>query len=504
MICDALRHHFTKSMNERQLTPQILELNVGNVFSKYIGETERKLTDLLSQIFNHYPQPSLIIIEEIHILCPKWENNYGQESGRRVSSALIRILDSLSNEMEGGRCFVLATTNQIDLLNVSLRRCGRFDNEIELPVPNRTARTEILHCIFNRMKYPEDYDLSTNEIQQIAEVTHGFVGADLLHLVRQAHLHASKSDPSRRSIRMEHLRLALTQVHPSAMREVLIECPNVHWTEIGGQDELKLKLQQAIEWPLKHSEHFLRMGVDPPRGILLYGPPGCSKTMIAKALATESSLNFISIKGPELFSMWVGESERAVREVFRKARQVAPAIVFFDEIDAIGGERATDGRGGGGGSGGGRRGGGDSVQERVLTQLLTELDGVEKLENVTILAATNRPDLIDKALLRPGRIDRMIYVSLPDEDARKEIFRIKLKRTPLSSDVSMNWLSVNTEGYSGAEIQAVCQEAALSALRDDLNCPHVTSIDFQRALQTIRPRTSSKLLKLYEEYASSS
>jgi AAA family ATPase len=290
-------------------------------------------------------------------------------------------------------------------------------------------------------------------------------------------------------VRTEDILWAVTQVKPSAMREVFIEVPNVRWSDIGGQHELKLKLRQAVEWPLKHPEAFTRLGISPPRGVLMFGPPGCSKTMIAKALATESKLNFLSIKGPELFSKWVGESERAVREVFHKARQVAPAIVFFDELDALGSERS-------GASGYGA----SNVQERVLAQLLTELDGVEPLGNVTVVGATNRPDRIDKALLRPGRLDRIVYVPLPDANTRQEILEMQLHKMPVASDVNIDELVNRTESYSGAEVIAVCHEAALKALEENLSATNVKHSHFMSALQLVIPRTPSSLLKLYETY----
>lgn len=487
MICEAmtaklLRH---QQFTQAKFKPLILKLNTSELFSKFLGETEKNLLAQFDKVYSHFPQPSLVIIEEVHNLCPKHENN---EVVKRVAIAFFNILDGLTTKREAQNCFILATTGNLDLLNPSIRRCGRLDYEVEVSAPSPEGRKDILECLLRKV---ENHKLTLEQIQEIAQITHGFVGADLANLIYNATLKAIKTRPNDNvKLNIEDINSALLHVKPSAMREVLIECPNVRWSDIGGQDELKLKLKQAIEWPLKHAEQFQRLGIKPPRGLLMYGPPGCSKTMIAKALATESKLNFLSIKGPELFSMWVGESERAVREVFRKARQVAPAIIFFDEIDAIGGERA-EGSSGGSGS---------SVKERVLTQLLTEMDGVEALDNVTIVAATNRPDMIDKALLRPGRIDRIIYVGLPDGDARREIFRIKLQKMPLSDDVDLQKLVERTEGYSGAEIQAVCHEAALKTLEESFDAQSVSWLQFEYALTAVQPRTSPDLLRLYTEY----
>ncbi|XP_005176271.1 ATPase family gene 2 protein homolog A [Musca domestica] len=488
MMCEAMS---SKLLQQQQLTkstfnPLILRLNTSELFSKFLGETEKNLNIQFDKVFQHYPHPSLVVIEDVHNLCPKQETN---DVVKRVAIAFFNLLDSLSHKREAQKCFVLATTSNIELLNPSIRRCGRLDCEVEVAAPTPVGREEILHCLLKKV---EKHKLREEDIHEIAQITHGFVGADLANLIYNATLKAMINAFKAGDVvlQMEDINSALLIVKPSAMREVLIECPNVRWSDIGGQDELKLKLQQAIEWPLKHAEQFQRLGIKPPRGILMYGPPGCSKTMIAKALATESQLNFLSIKGPELFSMWVGESERAVREVFRKARQVAPSIVFFDEIDAIGGER-SEGASGGSGS---------SVKERVLTQLLTEMDGVESLQNVTIVAATNRPDMIDKALLRPGRIDRIIYVGLPNAEARRQIFSIKLKKMPLAEDVKIDELVQRTEGYSGAEIQAVCHEAALKTLEESFDATAVTMTQFDYALTVVRPRTSSELLRLYEEY----
>ncbi|KAH8293075.1 hypothetical protein KR044_000491 [Drosophila immigrans] len=467
---------------ERDAQVQIIRINSGEVYSKFLGETEQKLSAYFERAYAHYPHPTLMLLEDVQTLCPKQENS---DLVKRVSLAFLALLDQLSSSNRSGsqRTFLLATSSQIEALHPSIRRAGRLDCELELGVPTPQSRREILQCLLQSVQHK----LSVEEIEEIASITHGYVGADLANLVYAATLGALKD--STRSVALQDLQSALTHVKPSAMREVLIENPNVLWSDIGGQAALRLTLQQAIEWPLLHADKFKRLGITPPRGVLMFGPPGCSKTMIAKALATESKLNFLSIKGPELFSMWVGESERAVREVFRKARQVAPAIVFFDEIDAIGGERAE-----------GSASSGSSVKERVLTQLLTELDGVETLQNVTIVAATNRPDMIDKALLRPGRIDRVCYVGLPETEARREILKIKLRKMPLAEDVVLDKLVELTAGYSGAEMQAVCHEAALSALEQSFEAEDVKWKHFEAALQMVQPRTSPELLRLYQDY----
>ncbi|XP_055856177.1 ribosome biogenesis protein SPATA5 [Episyrphus balteatus] len=469
MICEAMAN---------VSSAQVIRINTSELFSKFLGETEKNLTQQIEAAFRHYPQPTLIIVEDIENLCPKQETN---ETVKRVSVAFLSILDSFNLRQDATRLFVLATTANIENLNAGVRRSGRLDCEVEVPAPSPQARLEILKCHLTNI----EHDLKDEFITEVSNVTHGFVGSDLSNLIYTASLNAVKN--GRVKIQTDDINDALSQVKPSAMREVLIENPNVKWTDIGGQDDLKHKLKQAIEWPLLYPEKFTRLGIKPPRGILMFGPPGCSKTLIAKALATESKVNFLSIKGPELFSMWVGESERAVREVFRKARQVAPSIIFFDEIDAIGGERGSEG-------------GGTSVKERVLTQLLTELDGVNILKDVTIVAATNRPDMIDKALLRPGRIDRIVYVRLPDAESRREIFKIKLKKMPLAEDVSLDELVARTEGYSGAEIQAVCHEAALKVLENDFDAQSVSWKEFEETLKTVQPRTSPELLRLYDDY----
>ncbi|XP_030565012.1 ATPase family protein 2 homolog [Drosophila novamexicana] len=478
LICEAM----CAAAQARDSKVQLIRISSGEIYSKFLGETEQKLAAYFERAYAHYPHPTLLLLEDVHTLCPK--QDAGSDLVKRVSLAFLSLLDQLSSgsRPEANRTFLLATSSQIDALHPSIRRAGRLDCELELGAPTPAARQQILHCLLQ----PLQHNIQDAELEQIASITHGYVGADLANLVYTATLATLKTEA--RALELRDLQSALTQVKPSAMREVLIESPNVRWSDIGGQAALRLTLQQAIEWPLLHADKFQRLGIKPPRGVLMFGPPGCSKTMIAKALATESQLNFLSIKGPELFSMWVGESERAVREVFRKARQVAPAIVFFDEIDAIGGERADGSTSG------------SSVKERVLTQLLTELDGVEALHNVTIVAATNRPDMIDKALLRPGRIDRVCYVGLPEPEARREILHIKLRAMPLAEDVDVDRLVTLTAGYSGAEIQAVCHEAALSALEQSFDSEAVHWRHFEAALQMVQPRTSPELLRLYQEY----
>ncbi|XP_018312239.1 spermatogenesis-associated protein 5 isoform X2 [Mycetomoellerius zeteki] len=465
-----------------------------DIYSKSVGETESKLKEVFSKAVSS--APSIILLEDVDSLCPK-RNSSSTDHEKRILTQLVTLFDDLQNT--NSNVLVMATTAKSDLVDSSLRRPGRLDMDFEIYVPTPDMRKEILVKLLS--KIPNT--LSCEDIQNISFITHGFVGADLYGLCSRAIINAVKccqknkatfddepNDPNELKVTMTDFHYALTVTKPSAMKEVLVEIPNVRWSDIGGQDNLKLKLKQSVEWPLKHPEAFIRMGITPPRGVLMFGPPGCSKTMIAKALATESKVNFLNIKGPELFSKWVGESEKAVREVFRKARQVAPSIIFIDEIDALGGERGSSS----GGSG-------SNVQERVLAQLLTELDGVTALGSVTLVAATNRPDKIDKALLRPGRLDRIIYVGLPDENTRREIFEIKLRRMNIAKEeVDIEHLVSETEGYTGAEIQAICHEAAMKALEEDINAILVTKKHFDAAFSTITPRTPDSLINIYKDY----
>jgi len=435
-------------------------------------------------------------MDEVDALCPRRDSGSSSHNDqeRRVVSTFLSMMDSLPTE---SRIFVIGVTNRPDSLDPALRRPGRLDRELEIRVPTVSERKEILHVLLG--KIPNH--LTEAEMSQLAADTHGFVGADLSLLCKEACLaatirtsHTLQSSPEGKTIvrdgifiSAEDFGQALEIVEPSAMREVLVEVPNVRWSDIGGQKEVKLALQRAVEWPLRYPEAFMRLGFEPPRGLLMYGPPGCSKTMIAKALATESGLNFISVKGPELFGKWVGESERAVREVFRRARQVAPAIVFLDELDALGSSR------GGGGEGGG-------VGDRVLAQLLTEMDGMEALKDVTVVAATNRPDMIDNALLRPGRIGHRVYIPLPDEDTRREILQLKFKKMPIHMDVSLEWLVAKTARYSGAEVTAICNKASIRAMEENFHIEHICRRHFEFALSEVKPGISAETITFYENY----
>ncbi|XP_063243028.1 ATPase family gene 2 protein homolog A [Bacillus rossius redtenbacheri] len=419
--------------------------------------------------------PSVLLLDDLDALCPA-PGVRCAEPERRAAAVLLALLDELRRVP--ARVVVVATTSRLEDVHPAARRPGRLDRELEVGVPSPEARLDILGVLLRGVSHR----LGAEELRRLAACTHGFVGADLASLCAHA---ARLSLRCGRAVSGDDFAAALRLVRPSAMREVLVQVPDVRWSDIAGQHELKMKLRQAVEWPLKHPEAFSRLGISPPRGVLMFGPPGCSKTMVAKALATESQLNFLSIKGPELFSKWVGESERAVREVFRRARAAAPAVVFFDELDALGGERGAQGSG---------------VQERVLAQLLTELDGVEPLGDVVVLGATNRPDRIDKALLRPGRLDRVMYVPLPDAQTRHDILAMQLAKTRAASDVNVEELVLKTHGYSGAEVLAVCSEAALKALEEDMGAAVVQRSHFLTALTVVTPRTPASLLQLYRDY----
>ncbi|XP_076996211.1 ATPase family gene 2 protein homolog A isoform X3 [Tamandua tetradactyla] len=418
-------------------------INGPEIISKFYGETEARLRQIFAEATLRCP--SIIFIDELDALCPKREGTQN-EVEKRVVASLLTLMDGIGSEGNEGQVLVLGATNRPQALDVALRRPGRFDKEIEIGVPNAQDRLDILQKLLHRVPHL----LTEVELLQLANGAHGYVGADLKALCNEAALCALRRVLRKQpdlpdskvaglmKISLNDFLQAMNDIRPSAMREVAVDVPNVSWSDIGGLEDIKLKLKQAVEWPLKHPECFIRMGIQPPKGVLLYGPPGCSKTMIAKALANESGLNFLAVKGPELMNKYVGESERAVREIFRKARAVAPSILFFDELDALAVERGSSSDAG-------------NVADRVLAQLLTEMDGIEQLKDVTILAATNRPDRIDKALMRPGRIDRIIYVPLPDAATRKEIFNLQFRSMPVSNDVELDQLILQTDTYSGAE-----------------------------------------------------
>ena len=427
------------------------------IISKFYGESEERLREVFKEAQAN--APSIIMIDEIDSIAPKREEVTG-EVEKRVVSQLLSLMDGMQAR---GKVVVLGITNRVNSIDPALRRPGRFDREIEIGVPDKKGRLEILQIHTRGMPLEK-----TVNLEALADRTHGFVGADLEALCKEAAMRAlrrilpdidleAESIPakvlSKLVVGMNDFENALKEIQPSALREVLVEVPNIRWTDIGGLEDVKKQLKQAVEWPLKYSELFVKSGARPPKGILLYGPPGTGKTMLAKAVANESEANFISIKGPELLSKWVGESESGVREVFRKARQAAPTVVFFDEIDAIAPVRGS--------------GLGDTnVTERVVSQLLTELDGLEELQRVVVLAATNRPDIIDPALLRAGRFDRLLQVGSPDKNARLDILKIQSAKNPLAEDVNLESIAEKTEGYSGADLSALVSSAVMMALEE--------------------------------------
>ncbi|XP_048799060.1 ATPase family protein 2 homolog isoform X4 [Lagopus muta] len=418
-------------------------INGPEIISKFYGESESRLRQIFAEA--SLRRPSIIFIDELDALCPKREGAQN-EVEKRVVASLLTLMDGIGSEGSEGQLMVLGATNRPHVLDAALRRPGRFDKEIEIGIPNAQDRLDILQKLLKKVPH----SLTAAEMMQLADSAHGYVGADLAALCKEAGLYALRRALGKRArpsdtevagsvmIAFNDFLQGMKDVRPSAMREVAVDVPKISWSDIGGLEDVKLKLKQAVEWPLKHPDSFIRMGIQPPKGVLLYGPPGCSKTMIAKALAHESGLNFLAVKGPELMNKYVGESERAVREIFRKARMVSPSILFFDEIDALAVER-------------GNSSGAGNVADRVLAQLLTEMDGIEQLKDVTILAATNRPDMIDKALLRPGRIDRIIYVPLPDAATRGEIFKLHFRSMPVSEEICLAELVQHTHKYSGAE-----------------------------------------------------
>jgi len=435
-------------------------VNGPEIVHKFYGESEAHLRKIFDEATRR--APSIIFLDEIDAIAPHRERTVGDVE-KRIVAQLLALMDGLSQRQH---VIVLAATNLPNMLDPALRRPGRFDREISIPIPDQRGRQEILEIHSRGMPLAADVDLSRQ-----AAITHGFVGADLEALCREAGMVALRRllpqmDFSQRHVPYELLSQlevkatdfeeALHEVEPSAVREVFVEVPNVAWDDVGGLEQVKQRLREAVEWPLKYAALFASFRLAPPKGVLLSGPPGCGKTLIAKALATETAVNFISVKGPELLSMYVGESERGLREVFHKARQAAPCIIFFDEIDALASTRST-----------GRQDSG--VGGRVLSQLLTELDGIEELKGVLVLAATNRYDLLDPALLRPGRFDVHLDLPLPDRAAREKIFQVHLRDRPVARDVTAGWLAEQTDGYSGAEIESICHRAMMMVLAERIN-----------------------------------
>ncbi|HWR25298.1 MAG TPA: CDC48 family AAA ATPase [Methanosarcina sp.] len=499
------------------------------IVGKFYGESEERLR----KIFEEATQdaPSVIFIDEIDSIAPKRENVTG-EVERRVVAQLLTLLDGMG---ERGQVVVIGATNRVDAIDPALRRPGRFDREIHIGVPDTKDRYEILQIHTRGMPIERDEDTETEkevepekelEIQEIeeleideaaierekkektnrylmylAERTQGFVGADLLALVQEAAMRCLREnlpdlDLEKEAIPPERLEKivvtkanfedALMETEPSALREIFVEMPTVTWDDVGGLDEARQSIIEAVEWPIKSPEKFTQMGIKAPRGILLYGPPGTGKTLIAQAVAKESNANFISVKGPEMFSKWLGESEKAIRETFKKARQVAPCVIFFDEIDSVAGMpgmESTD----------------SHTSERVLNQLLTEMDGLETLRDVVVIAATNRPNLLDPAIMRPGRFDRLVYLGSPDRKGRIKIFKIHTKNTPLAEDVDLEALADITEGYVGADIESVCREAVMIALRENFDIEKIEMRHFKEALKKVKPTITENIAQYYEK-----
>ena len=461
------------------------------IMSKFYGESEARLREIFQKA--QESAPSIIFIDEMDSIAPKREEVTG-EVERRVVAQLLSLMDGMAAR---GNIIVIGATNRPNAIDPALRRPGRFDREIEIGVPDKTSRHEILQVHTRAMPLTLDVDL-----HRLSDICHGYTGADISALCREAAMKALRRYlPSinleeervpgemleKMQVNLDDFKTAYREITPTAMREVYIEVPSVNWADVGGLTDVKQELQEAVEWPIKKPEAFTRVGIRPPKGILLFGPPGCGKTMLARAVATESEANFISIKGPELFSKWVGESEKGIREVFKKGRSAAPSIVFFDELDSVAPRRGSDL--------------GDSgASERVISQLLTEMDGIESFVNVVVIGASNRPDIIDPAILRPGRFDRLIYVPAPDHATRRQILKIHTRNMPLTPDVDLDRITSQTAGYSGADIEAVCREAGLISLRRDIETKSVTLEDFRDAMERVKPSVTPDMENWYKGF----
>lgn len=457
------------------------------IMSKYYGESEQRLREIFEEANRN--TPSIIFIDELDSIAPKRGDVTG-EVERRVVAQLLSMMDGLK---ERGQVVVIGATNRVDAIDPALRRPGRFDREIEIGVPDRNERVEILQIHMRNMPIGEEVNL-----ESLADRTHGFVGADINALCKEAAMKTLRrylpdlgtedeipqEIVEKMTVTGEDFEEALKGVEPSAMREVLVELPKVSWKDLGGLGQLKQELIESIEWPLKRPEKFRQMGIRPPKGILLYGPPGTGKTMIAQAVANETNANFISIRGPQMLSKWVGESEKAIREIFKKAKQVSPSIVFFDELDSIAPFRGMED--------------GSRVMERVVNQLLAELDGLEALKDVVIIAATNRPDIIDPALLRSGRFDRLVMIGAPDKFGRLEILKIHTKEIPNADDVNLEELAELTEGYVGSDLAALCREAVMLSLRENPDAGSVEMNHYREALKKVRASVEESMISYYE------
>jgi transitional endoplasmic reticulum ATPase len=472
------------------------------IMSKYYGESEEQLREVFDEAEEN--APAIVFIDELDSIAPK-RGEAGGDVERRVVAQLLSLMDGLESR---GDVVVIGATNRVDAIDPALRRGGRFDREIEIGVPDRDGRKEILQVHTRAMPLADGVDLD-----EYADNTHGFVGADLESLAKEAAMTALRRIRPQIDLESEQIdaevlenlqvttddfKQAMKGIEPSALREVFVEVPDVTWTDVGGLEDTKERLRETIQWPLEYPEVFQQLDMEAAKGVLLYGPPGTGKTLLAKAVANEADSNFISVKGPELLDKYVGESEKGVREIFSKARENAPTVVFFDEIDAIATER-------------GRNTGDSGVSERVVSQLLTELDGIESLEDVVVIATSNRPDLIDSALLRPGRLDRHVHVPVPDEEARRAIFDVHTRHKPLADDVDLDRLARQTEGYVGADIEALCREASMAATRefvrsvdpeevaDSVGNVRVTMDHFEAALDEVAPSVTAETRERYDQ-----
>ncbi len=472
-------------------------INGPEIMSKYYGQSEQKLREIFTKA--EESEPSIIFIDEIDSIAPKREEVQG-EVERRVVAQLLTLMDGMK---ERGHVIVIGATNRIDAVDPALRRPGRFDREINIGVPDKKGRKEILAIHTRGMPLGMDEDRKNQFLDEIANLTYGFVGADLAALARESAMIAlrrylpeidlDKPIPTeileKMQVKEDDFREALKSIEPSSLREVTVEVPNVTWADIGGLDNVKSELRETVELPLSKPEVFKRLGIRAAKGFLLYGPPGVGKTLLAKAVANESNANFISVKGPEVLSKWVGESEKAVREIFKKAKQVAPTIVFLDEIDSIAPRRGSYGDSG--------------VTERIVNQLLTSLDGIEVLQGVVVLAATNRPDIIDPGLLRAGRFDKIIYIPPPDAESRLKILQVHTKEMPLAKDVNLKEIAQKTDGYVGADLENLCREAGMVAYRENPDATEVAQKHFVSALKIIRPSVDEEVIKFYQNLAES-